>query len=114
MYKVLPGPVDGDQLLYGLGLDERAGIFRAVGDDLVDSVEDGNHSVLLKVFGWPLLTTRQVAHQVPHGVTSYKVKYFFEVNQVKCLNSKVFFLINFLKVRCKKILIRSSIFLKIS
>lgn len=85
IYKALPGPVDGDQLLYGLSLDERAGIFRAVCDDLMDGVEDGDHSVLLEVFGRPLLTTGQVAHQVPHGVTTYKVKYFFKVNQVKVL-----------------------------
>lgn len=71
MYKVLPGPVDGDQLLDGLGLDEGASVFRAVGDDLVDSVEDGDHSVLLQVLSWSLLTAGQVAHQVPHGITSY-------------------------------------------
>lgn len=56
LYLVLPGPVDGDQLLDGLGLDEGAGIFRAVSDDLMDGVQDSDHSVLLQVFGWPLLT----------------------------------------------------------
>lgn len=73
-YIVLPCPVDGDQLLYGLRLDEGAGVFRAVSDNLMDRVQDGDHSVLLQVFGRPLLTAGQVAHQVPHGVTSCKVK----------------------------------------
>lgn len=71
---MLPCPVDGDQLLYGLRLDEGAGVFRAVSDNLMDRVQDGDHSVLLQVFGRPLLTAGQVAHQVPHGVTSCKVK----------------------------------------
>lgn len=82
IYKASPGPVDGDELLNGLGLDEGAGVFRAVSDNLMDGVEDGDHSVLLQVFGWPLLTAGQVAHQVPHGITSCKVKCFLKVNQV--------------------------------
>lgn len=73
-HKVLPGPVDGDQLLDGLGLDEGAGVLRALGDDLVDGVEDGDHGVLLQVLGRSLLTAGQVAHQVPHGIASCKGK----------------------------------------
>lgn len=69
--KISPGPINGDQFLDGLGLDEGACVFRAVGDDLVNGIEDGHHSVLLQVLGWSLLTAGQVAHQVPHGVTSY-------------------------------------------
>lgn len=75
--KASPGSVDGDQLLNGLSLDEGTSVFRAVSDNLMDGVEDGDHSVLLQVFGWPLLATWQVAHQVPHGITSCMVEVFF-------------------------------------
>lgn len=106
--KASPGSVDGDQLLNGLSLDEGTSVFRAVSDNLMDGVEDGDHSVLLQVFGWPLLATWQVAHQVPHGITSCMVEvFFFTVKQIKR-----FYLICH-QIKSKYWLIISSILLKI-
>lgn len=69
---ILPCLVDGHQFLDGLGLDEGACVLGAVRHDLVDGVEDGHHCVFLQVLGWPLLTTGQVTHQIPHGIAPYR------------------------------------------
>lgn len=68
----VPGLVDGHQFLHGVALEERPGVLGAVGDDLVDGVEDGDHRVALQVPGRVLLAARQVAHQVPQRVAPWR------------------------------------------